>query len=221
MMYYPMKALILAMLSAPLRVQCIQEISVPVDFDGDQVAQLEIVDSSSSFSQRALQDNPNCDVTSETTCVVTSENNVRCEDFSVTEETCRDINIKMTYEMCNQEQQRTVTLIQSKTVAKSFLQELDITGFKSSPLSSGECRSTDYTTLVDSCATKRIVGSLKVEGHSDPSQVGYYCYAFSYYSAKIFKPASPTVPITSSPTKRITSAPTSSPTKKVTSRPTA
>jgi hypothetical protein len=221
MMRSPTKALILALISAPLRVHCVQEMSVPVNFDRDQVAQLEVIDSSNTFSQRSLQDNPNCDITSETSCIVTTENNIPCEDFSVTEQTCRDIRIMMTYEMCNLEQERNVTLLQGKTVAKSFLQELDITEFKASPLTSEECRSTTYFVNVDSCATRRIVGSLKVEGHSDPSQNGYYCYAFSHYSAKIFRPSPPTVPATSSPTKRITSAPTSSPTKRITSAPTS
>ena len=187
-MFCPMKALILALLSATLRVQCIQEMSVPVDFDGDQLAQLEIVDSSSSFSHRALQDNSNCDVTSATTCIVTSENNIKCEDFFVTEKNCRDITIRMTYEMCSLEQERTVTLLQKKTVAKSFLEDLDTGSFNSSPLLPGECRSTSYSTTIDTCEIRRIVGSLKVEGHSDPSKIGYYCYAFSYYSTRIFRP---------------------------------
>lgn len=214
-MYY-MKALIptLLSLSIPLRVSCIQEVSVPIDFEGDQVAQLEVIDSSSPISRSLQQDNANCNVFSETSCTVTSENGVRCEDFFVTPETCRSIVINMKYVMCNNEQQRTVTLIDAKTIALSFQQSVDIS---KEPLSSGQCRTENYSTTIDSCETRKIVGSLKVEGHSDPSKIGYYCYAFSYYSTRIFRPSSPA---TSSPTRRITNSPTSSPTKKVPSGPT-
>jgi hypothetical protein len=204
-------------LSALIGVKCIQEMAVPIDFDGDQVANLQVVDSSSSF-HRSLQNNPNCDVSSETTCIVTSENNVRCENFFVTQETCRTIDIAMKYVMCNLEEQRTVELLQKKTIALSFQQEIDIS---KEPLASGQCRTENFSRKVDTCTTKKIVGSLKVEGHSDPSKIGFYCYAYSYYSVQVFRPSQPSTPLTSSTTKKITRAPTSAPTRKVTNRPTA
>ena len=115
-----------------------------------------------------------------------------CEDLKIPSDECREVAITMSYEICNNESERPISFLYPKTIAKSFLYEDILEDY--TILGAGLCRTETYSDVVDFCETERIVGSLKVEGHSLTQVNGEYvlatdaaryCFSYSFYSTYV------------------------------------
>lgn len=140
-----------------------------------------------------------CSISATAKCMIVSAG-VSCDMFRIFAHQCRTETVEMTYEWCNKNADQVVQL--DGTATKIDLNDVPFSMNKRD-IPANTCRKHTRKRDVDLCDPKhaQIYGSITINGWSNPTQIGYTCYAHQYIQTRIVYPS----PITRSPTTSPTS----------------
>ena len=141
-----------------------------------------------------------CSVSATVKCMIVSAG-VACNNFWLYAHTCRTETVQMTYEWCNNNINRIVEVDRPRTQIDMYDVPFNM---NKKDIAAKTCRTQIRQRDIDFCDpnNQEIYGSITLNGWSDPSRVGYSCYAHQYIQTRIVFPS----PITPSPTLNPTNA---------------
>lgn len=144
-----------------------------------------------------------CSISATAKCTIVSAG-VSCDMFRIYAHKCRTETVEMTYEWCNKNPDQVVQLDRSTT--KIDLNNVPFSMNKRD-IPANTCRKHIRRRDLDLCDPNnaQIFASITINGWSNPTQIGYTCYAHQYIQTRIVYPSPITLAPTSSATEKVTS----------------
>ena len=125
-----------------------------------------------------------CDFSSAISCTV-DETGGSCDEYEISRQECRDVDMTFVFEYCNLDPNKVVGLKDDLTIALIELEDVELDRSDMDPL---ECRTVSETRQINTCKNF-FSASLKLEGKRGPKVDGSdYCYGWNFYRGYLNRP---------------------------------